>query len=146
MTSSFDRFNGRGRYRFRNGQPLDPHEVLHPENDEEINGLSSEIPETVNELIAMQRTPKPQTDTADKVDKIPKKVQIILEKIEELDTNEAEDKEIALVILQYLEGYHTNVIKSMLEDNQTSRTQLAYWAVDADRLKRCLILLKSVQL
>ena len=53
MSSLFDHFRD-GRYRFRLGRSLDPHEGLHPEmRDQEIS-IGIDVPNTIDELISLQ--------------------------------------------------------------------------------------------
>jgi len=55
MNSFFDHFRSRGRYRFRCGRSLDPNEGLHPELAEDGIEVGNGVPNTIDELMAMQR-------------------------------------------------------------------------------------------
>lgn len=149
MFPSFDQFSSGGRYRFRLGRSLDPHEELHPEMAEEPVDVSSEVPGTIDELIAMQQNDKPEPsrpEKPEKPDKVTEKVRKVLDLIEELDTSAAEDQEVALAIVRQLERFHDDAVKDMVEDTETKRSQLVAWAVDADRLMYCRFLLESIDL
>lgn len=149
MSPFFDPFSSGGRYRFRLGRSLDPHEELHPEMAEEPVDVSSEVPGTIDELIAMQQNDKPEPsrpEKPEKPDKVTEKVRKVLDLIEELDTSAAEDQEVALAIVRQLERFHDDAVKDMVEDTETKRSQLVAWAVDADRLMYCRFLLESIDL
>ncbi len=132
-----------GRYRFRAGSPLDPNggdpaELSSPSAD------SSPIPDTAEALIAMQQRhqthpEKPvRTDTA--------KVKEVLAFISTLDLSAWEDQRVALAIVRHLEDYHDNVVRDLQESADADHPQLVAWAIDADRLLRCRLLLESVDL
>ena len=149
MTSFFDHFRSGGRYRFRQGRSLDPHEDLHPEMAEEAISVSNEVPGTIEELIAMQEKDKPEPsrpEKPEKSDKVTEKVRKVLDLIEELETSAAEDQEVALAIVRHLEKFHDDAVKDLVEDSESKRSQLAAWAVDADRLMYCRFLLESIDL
>ena len=57
MPAFFDnaRRDGDGRYRFRRGYSVDPHEDLHPEMGEQAVEVGADVPSTISELIAMQQ-------------------------------------------------------------------------------------------
>jgi hypothetical protein len=74
------------------------------------------------------------------------KVSQVLEQIEKLETNAYEDQQIALALVRHLEQFHDNVVEEMQEDSETKHSQIVSWAIDADRLMRCRMLLDSVDL
>ena len=148
MSPFFDHFRSGGRYRFRLGRSLDPHEELHPEMVDQGVEVGSDVPGTIDELIAMQQKNESKDNDArpEKGDKVTEKVRQVLDCIEKLDTSAAEDQQIALAIVRHLEKFHDDAVKDMVEDRDSKRSQLAAWAVDADRLMYCRFLLESIDL
>ena len=148
MSPFFDHFRSGGRYRFRLGRSLDPHEELHPEMVDQGVEVGGDVPGTIDELIAMQQKNDGKDNDArpEKGDKVTEKVRQVLDCIEKLDTSAAEDQEIALAIVRHLEKFHDDAVKDMVEDRDSKRSQLAAWAVDADRLMYCRFLLESIDL
>lgn len=143
--------NRSGRYRYRAGKPVDPSEGLHPEmteaemaQAEPAAGAASGIPNSPQELIAMQEN-KPERPEKPERQQSPKVNQVI-ELIEKLDTTAYEDQQIALAILRHLESFHDDVVVEMKDDADAKHSQIAAWAVDADRLMRSRLLLDSVDL
>ena len=138
-----------GRYRFQAGKPVDPDEGLHPELrssafNENAAAPAIAIPNSPEQLIAMQEK-KPERHEKRSEPTRPK-VSQVLELIEKLDTNAYEDQQIALALVRHLEQFHDNVVEEMEEDNEAKHTQIVSWAIDADRLMRCRMLLESVDL
>jgi hypothetical protein len=74
------------------------------------------------------------------------KVQQVLKLINTLDTSPAEDQQIARAIVRQLENYHDEVVEEMKDDSDARHSQIVSWAVDADRLYRCRVLLESIDL
>jgi hypothetical protein len=74
------------------------------------------------------------------------KVQQVLELINTLDTTPVEDQQIARAIVRQLESYHDEVVEEMKDDSDARHSQIVSWAVDADRLYRCRVLLESIDL
>ena len=149
MASLFDRFSRDGRYRFRRGRSLDPHEELHPEMADQSVEISPDVPNTLDELIAMQDNNPPNADHPQKPDrskKVTAKVQQVLDLIRELDTTAAEDLEVALTLVSQLEEFHDKVVADMQDDPEARHGQIAAWSVDADRLMHCRIFLNSIDL
>lgn len=138
--------NSNGRYRFRSGEPLDPNAGVHPEmvnsglEAAEISG----IPNSPDQLIAMQEN-KPQRPEKPEHTQSPK-VKEVLELIENLDTTAHEDQQIAVAIVRHLERFHDEVVEDMESDVGAKHSQIAAWAVDADRLMHCRIFLESINL
>lgn len=135
-----------GRYRFQGGRPLDPDAGVHPEMaaDQATVPVGAGIPNSPHELMAMQehkprRPEKPERQQS-------AKVQQVIDLIQQLDTSAAEDQQIALMIVRHLETFHDDVVKEMQEDAEARHTQIVSWAVDADRLYRCRMLLENVDL
>ena len=121
-----------GRYRFSGGKPVDP--------SEEARG----IPNSPEELLAMQegarqRPEKPERQRSAKVKQV-------LELIESLTTSALEDQQIALALVAHLENHHDTVVKELQDDEDAAHGQIVAWAIDADRLMRCRVLLDSVDL
>jgi hypothetical protein len=135
-----------GRYRFQAGQPVDPHEGVHPEllNNAFAESPSIAIPNSPDQLIAMQEN-KPERHEKGAQPRSPK-VSQVLEQIEKLETNAYEDQQIALALVRHLEQFHDNVVEEMQEDSEAKHSQIVSWAIDADRLMRCRMLLDSVDL
>lgn len=143
--------NRSGRYRYRAGKPVDPNEGLHPEmteaemaQAEPAASAASSIPNSPQELIAMQEN-KPERPEKPERQQSPKVKQVI-ELIEKLDTTAYEDQQIALAILRHLETFHDEVVDEMKDDADAKHSQIAAWAIDADRLMRSRMLLDSVDL
>lgn len=146
MTQHSDHSSSRNtRYRFRNGQPVDPNEGLHPEmtDDALAAPLSSGIPASPQQLIAMQ-THEERPEKSERIQS--PKVKEVLDRIESLDTTAHEDRQIALVLLRHLEAFHDGVVEEMEGDDAARHSQIVAWAVDADRLMRARMLLESVDL
>lgn len=74
------------------------------------------------------------------------KVKEVLDLIEKLETNAAEDQQIALTLVRRLEGFHDEVVNEMKDDAEAKHSQIISWAIDADRLYRARMLLDSVDL
>lgn len=136
----------RGRYRFQGGCPLDPDAGVHPEmaTGQDTTPVGSGIPASPKELIAMQEN-KPERPEKPERQQSPK-VKEVLDLIEKLETNAAEDQQIALTLVRRLEGFHDEVVDEMKDDAEAKHTQIISWAIDADRLYRARMLLDSVDL
>ena len=138
-----------GRYRFQGGKPVDPDDGLHPElrssafNDNAATPAVA-VPDSPEQLIAMQDN-KPERHEK-RSEPTPPKVSQVLELIEKLDTNAYEDQQIALALVRHLEQFHDNVVEEMQDDSEAKHAQIVSWAIDADRLMRCRMLLDSVDL
>ena len=136
-----------GRYRFQAGKPVDPDEGVHPElrsgafNDTAATPAMA-IPDSPEQLIAMQENKRERHEK--RSEPTSPKVSQVLELIEKLNTNSYEDQQIALILVRKLEQYHDNVVEDMQEDSEAKHTQIVNWAIDADRLMRCRMLLESV--
>ena len=144
----FDHFRGDGRYRFRRGDSLDPNEGLHPEMVDQSVDIGTGVPNTFDELMAMQENypPSPgQPQKPDRSEKVTAKVKQVLDLIRELETGAAEDLEIALTLVRQLEDYHDKVVADMQEDPDAKHSQISAWSVDADRLMHCRIFLNSIE-
>jgi hypothetical protein len=146
MTQPNEPCQPRGRYRFQGGRPLDPESGVHPEMaaDQAAAPVGAGIPNSPQELIAMQenkpqRPEKPERQTSAKVKEV-------LDLIEKLDTVPAEDQQIALALVRKLENFHDEVVDEMKGDADAKHSQIVSWAVDADRLYRCRMLLENVDL
>ena len=137
-----------GRYRFQAGQPVDPDQGVHPEllNSAFADSPSIAIPQSPDRLIAMQEN-RPEKDRPKKPERsAPEKVKQVLELINSLDTNAYEDQQIALTLVRNLEQFHDKFVDEMQDDEEASHSQIVGWAIDADRLMRCRMLLESVDL
>ncbi|MBM5828092.1 MAG: hypothetical protein FJ050_08595 [Cyanobacteria bacterium M_surface_7_m2_040] len=149
MASLFDRFRRDGRYRFRAGRSLDPHEELHPEMVGPEVSVGASVPNTPEELMAMQqgdRSEAQRPEKPEKPNKITAKVKQVLDLIHELDTTPGEDQQIALTLVRELEDFHDKVVADLQDDQDAKHSQIAAWAVDADRLMHCRIFLDSIDL
>jgi hypothetical protein len=148
MSPFFDPFSSGGRYRFRLGRSLDPHEELHPEMAEEPVDVSSEVPGTIDELIAMQQKDKPEPsrpEKPEKPDKVTEKVRKALDYLGELGNSPSEDQQVELHLLRQLESFHDQVVADLQSDATAKHTQISSWSVDADRLMHCRIILESIE-
>ena len=149
MTSFFDHFRSNGRYRFRRGRSLDPNEGVHPELTEDGIEVGSGVPSTIDELMAMQRhedsNPNDHPKKPEKGKAMSEKLQKVLSLIQELDTSAEEDRDLALHLLRHLEIFHDRVVADLQKDQTADHTQLTAWAVDADRLMHCRIILETIE-
>ena len=135
-----------GRYRFFGGRFADPNEGVHPEMvdlDGTASG-SSGIPDSPDELIAMQENKPERPEKPERIHSA--KVKQVLDLLEKLETSADDDQQIALAILRQLERFHDGVVEEMREDEEAKHSQIAAWAVDADRLMHCRIFLESIDL
>ena len=134
-----------GRYRFLGGRFVDPNEGVHPEMTSfDAAPISEDIPNSPDQLIAMQQD---QTKRPEKPERSQSaNVKQVLDLIEKLETTIAEDQQIALSIVRHLERYHDGVVDEMKEDAEAKHSQIAAWAIDADRLMHCRIFLESIDL
>ena len=126
---------------------MDPDEGRHPEvQDPGVGGSSA--PHTPEDLINMQAssasTSRPDKPT--KNDKTTLKTKQALDFLETLELSPAEDKQVALAILRHLESYHDDEVEELIESTDSKRSQVAAWAVDADRLMLCRIFLEGIDL
>lgn len=135
-----------GRYRFQGGRSLDPDAGVHPEMiaGQDATPVSAGIPSSPQELMALQdrkpeRPEKPERHQSAKVKKV-------LDLIEALTTSASEDHEIALALVHRLESFHDEIVTEMTDDSSAKHSQIVSWAVDADRLYRCRMLLESVDM
>lgn len=138
--------DARGRYRFQGDQPLDPDAGIHPEmaSDHVAAPMGSGIPASPQELIAMQEHKPERPEKPERRQSA--KVQEVLDQIEQLNTNAAEDQQIALTLVRKLENFHDEVVTELKGDDSAKHSQIINWAVDADRLYRSRMLLESVDL
>ena len=74
------------------------------------------------------------------------KVQKVLDCWGRQELSPAEDKTIALAILRHLEQFHDETAEEMVNADDSKRSLLAAWAVDADRLMLCRIFLEGIEL
>ena len=135
-----------GRYRYQAGQPVDPNEGDHSEllNSALADTPAIAIPNSPDQLIAMQEN-KPERHEKHSRPTSPK-VSQVLEQIEKLDTNAYEDQQIALTLVRHLEQFHDNVVEELQDDNDAKHAQIVSWAIDAERLMRCRMLLENIDL
>lgn len=136
-----------GRYRFCGQAPVNPNEGLHPEiQNPGVGGGSA--PHTPEDLINMQESSATSNrpDKPAKNDKSTLKTKQALAFLEKLELSPAEDKKVALAILRHLESYHDDEVEELIESSGSKRSQVAAWAVDADRLMLCRIFLEGIEL
>ena len=135
-----------GRYRFFGGRFADPNEGVHPEmvDLDRTASDSSGIPDSPEALIAMQENKPERPEKPERSHSA--KVKQVLDLMEKLDTSADDDQQIALAILRQLERFHDGVVEEMREDEEAKHSQIAAWAVDADRLMHCRIFLESIDL
>lgn len=149
MAFMYNHFERDGRYRFRQGRSLDPHEEFHPEMRDRNVDVSQDVPNTLDELIAMQQNESSEhgrSEKPERCDKVTYKVKQALALIHQLETSDAEDLEIALTLVRQLEEMHDKVVIEMKEDTEAKHGQIAAWAVDADRLMHSRIFLENIDL
>lgn len=104
--------------------------------------LSASTPATAEQLLALQGSWRPVWP--EWVSRT--KVVQVLDFINRLDTSALEDQQIARALVRQLEILHQEVAAEMGSDPTASPAQIAGWAVDADRLQQCRILLDSITL
>lgn len=136
----------RGRYRFQGGRRLDPDAGVHPEmaTGQDNAPVAAGIPASPQELIAMQENKPERPEKPERQQSA--KVKEVLNLIEKLETNAAEDQQIALTLVRRLESFHDEVVDEMKDDAEAKHSQIISWAIDADRLYRTRMLLESVDL
>jgi len=54
--------------------------------------------------------------------------------------------QVVLSILRHLESYHDDEVEELIESSDSKRNQVAAWAIGADRLMLCRIVLEGVEL
>lgn len=141
-----------GRYRFCAGQPLDPSgegttASLHPELQAEALPIttSAGVPDSPAQLLAMQdNTPTPRPEKGPRQPSA--RLQQVLDLIESLDLEPADDLDLALRLVRRLESYHDSIVEDLRDDDGADHAQIVAWAIDADRLMRSRLLLESVDL
>ena len=137
-----------GRYRFQRGEAVNPNEGVHPEmvDTQAASCAGAGIPNSPQDLIAMQEN-RPEKERPEKAERQQSpKVKEILDLIEKLETTAAEDQEVALTLVRRLEGFHDEMVDELKDDETAKHSQIVSWAIDADRLYRCRMLLDSVDL
>ena len=135
-----------GRYRFFGGRFADPNEGVHPEMVD-LDGTaadSSGIPDSPDALIAMQENKPERPEKPERIHSA--KVKQVLDLMDKLETSADDDQQIALAILRQLERFHDGVVEEMREHEEPKHSQIAAWAIDADRLMHCRIFLESIDL
>lgn len=137
---------GCGRYRFRAGQAVDPNQDVHPEllNNQGLQPGAACTPDSPEQLIAMQHKSNDHPEKPERHSS--PNLKQVLELIDRLNTEPVDDQEIALAMVRKLEGFHDSVVEEMRDDPDAKHSQLVCWAIDADRLMRCRVLLESVDL
>ncbi len=137
-----------GRYRQKDGTPLDPNEGLHPEMAEadRVSPAAAGIPMTPEALIAMQSRGRDPNETETDGPPVSEAVMKVLALIEALDTTSLEAQMIALALVRQLEVHHERVMAGLLTDEAACHQQIMLWATDAERLVHCRMLLESVDL
>lgn len=135
-----------GRYRFCGGRPVDPDEGVHPEMaaEQAAAPIGDGVPNSPQELMAMQENRPERPEKPERLQSA--KVKQVLELLTSLETSAAEDQQIALAIVRQIEQFHDGVVEEMQNDEEAKHSQIIRWAVDADRLYRCRMLLESVDL
>lgn len=134
-----------GRYRYEAGKPVDPDAGVHPEMAEcQPTAGAAGIPGSPDELIAMQHSRPSRPEKPDF--ELSAKVKQVLELIDRLETDAHEDQQIALALISQLEKMHVEVVEDLQDDATAKHGQIVSWAIDADRLLRCRMLLESIDL
>lgn len=135
-----------GRYRFQGNQPLDPDAGLHPEMaaDQAASSVAAGVPNSPQELMAMQENKPERPEKPERQQSA--KVKQVLELLTSIETTAAEDQQVAVAIIRQIENFHDGVVEEMESDEDAKHSQITRWAVDADRLYRCRMLLESVDL
>jgi hypothetical protein len=111
-------------------------------HDAAHSDLFGSIPATADQLLAMQQANRFREDECFTTAKVLQ----VLDFINRLDTSAFEDQQIAWAIVRQLEILHAEVAAEMQADHAASHAQIVGWAVDADRLHLCRILLESIDL
>jgi hypothetical protein len=102
------------------------------------------VPSSPEELFARQqrRPARPQSDKASGGDS----VATVLTLLRQRGAGNAEKRQIALALLGELECFHDHVVQELARDSQASHSEIARWAVEADRLYRARKILETVEL
>jgi hypothetical protein len=102
------------------------------------------VPSSPEELFARQqrRPARPQSDKASGGDS----VATVLTLLRQRGAGNAEKRQIGLALLGELECFHDHVVQELARDSQASDSEIARWAVEADRLYRARKILETVEL
>ena len=127
--------------------PINPQEGVHPELEDHGEGGGT-APRSPEELIRMQRraTEQSRPQKNAKGEKPSPKVQKVLDCWGGQELSPAEDKAIALAILRRLEQFHDETVEEMANADDSKRSLLTAWSVDADRLMLCRVFLEGIEL
>lgn len=107
------------------------------------------VPSTPGELVAMQRL---LSDPLISDPPLPEqlgtqaRVAQALTLLRSHALNAWESQQIALALLQQLDGYHQGVVAELHDSPESTPAQMACWAIDGDRLMHCRRLLESITL
>lgn len=131
----------------QNAVQTTPQEGLHPEA-QDPGPVTPSVPSSPEELIKMQRhhAQPSRPEKTGKGDPVPPKVKQAVDWLAALACSPAEDKAIALAILRNLEQFHDDAVEEMVNADTSERSQLAAWAVDADRLMLARRFLEGIEL
>jgi hypothetical protein len=110
-----------------------------------LSRASNDIPASPAQLLALQSTtPAPRPEKGPRQPSV--KAQQVLDLIEALDLDAADDLDLATRLVRRLESDHDLVVEELRDDPAANHGQLVAWAVDADRLMRSRLLLESIDL
>lgn len=106
--------------------------------------VRQDIPSTPGELMAMQQRLSPSQPPEPPC--MGQRVAQALTHLQTLGLNAWESQQIALALLQQLEGYHQGVVAELHDTHGSPPAEVACWAIDGDRLMHCRRLLESITL
>lgn len=102
------------------------------------------VPHSPDALIALQR--KGSAAAAGEGPRHSGKLDQLLNLVAHLEIGAWESQQLALSLVRHLEKFHDAVVAELDSDEQAPHCQVARWAIDADRLTRCRLLLEDIDL
>jgi hypothetical protein len=142
MNTPSNRYQSKGRYRYRAGQPLDPFAELHPEMNGDFIQVNPSTPTTIQQLLDIQQA----FASGLSQERFDIKVETILSLVRKLEISMVQSRKIALTLIEMIESFHDEMVQSMIDNDESERAQIAAWAIDSDRLMRCRDLLQQIEL
>lgn len=102
------------------------------------------VPPSPDALITLQRHGGAAADEQD--NRRSAKLDQLLDLVARLEIGAWESQQLALSLLRHLEKFHDAVVAELDCDERAPHRQIARWAIDADRLTRCRLLLEDIDL
>ena len=104
----------------------------------------SDVPHSPDALIALQC--QVNSPAVGEEPRRSEKLDQLLALMSDLDIAAWESQQLALTLVHHLEKFHDAVVAELNGDEHTPHDQIIRWAIDADRLRRCRLLLEDVDL